>query len=401
MRYSKILNPKNSAFQFIILLGIISLFGDITYEGARSVIGPYLAVLGASAGFAGLIAGLGEFLGYGLRFVSGYISDRTKSYWPITFLGYGFLLSVPLLANAKNYQIVAILIILERIGKAIRAPARDAILSYATKELGRGLGFGIHEALDQVGAIIGPLIFSFIFLWKGRYNQGFRILWVPAMLTLFFLTLARSKVRIPQELERPFTPLGCKYGRDGSKLPKIFWLYSLFTFFSLLGFANFLLISYHFKIMVIVPEIQIPVFYALAMGIDALVALIIGRIYDRLGMITLTTIPLLSLLIPFLVFSNSYNLTLIGILFWGIMLGIHETIMRAAVSDITPMDKRGTAFGIFNTLYGFAFLIGASLMGILYGISIKYIIIFVLTNQFLSLPFLWLVIKTFHKIQKE
>jgi len=395
------MNDRRLAFQFIILLGIVSLFGDITYEGARSVIGPYLAVLGASAFVVSLISGLGEFLGYALRFISGYISDRKKAYWPMTFLGYSLLISIPLLAFSKNWQIAAILIILERTGKAIRTPPRDAILSYATKKIGRGRGFGIHEALDQIGAVTGPLVFFSIFLLQGEYRQGFMILWIPAVLTLFFLTIARLKVGLPQELEEPFTPRGCKNGKHTSGLPKIFWSYSLFISFSVLGFVNFLLVSYHFKVKAIVPDIQIPIFYALAMGIDALVALIMGRIYDLIGLRSLITIPILTLPIPFLAFSNSYSLALTSILFWGIITGIHETIMRAAVSDITPVERRGTAFGIFNTLYGISGLIGASSMGILYTISIKYLIIFILTTQFLSLPFLWLVIKISPKIQTE
>ncbi len=131
-------NKKKVAFQFIILLGIVSLLGDITYEGAKSVIGPYLAVLGASATIVGLVAGLGEFIEYALRLVFGYLADRTKAYWPLTIIGYGLLLSVPLLAFAGYWQLAVFLIILERMGKAIRTPARDTMLSHATKQIGRG-----------------------------------------------------------------------------------------------------------------------------------------------------------------------------------------------------------------------------------------------------------------------
>ena len=186
---------------FIILLGIVSLFGDVTYEGARSVAGPYLATLGASANVVGLVAGIGEFVGYALRLACGHLADRTKAYWLLAFVGYGLLVSVPFLAFAGHWQLAALLIILERMGKAIRSPARDTMLSYATKEVGRGWGFAVHEALDQIGAIIGPVVFSLVFLFHGGYREGFTLLWIPALLTLVVLAIARKKVPLPEELE--------------------------------------------------------------------------------------------------------------------------------------------------------------------------------------------------------
>ena len=376
------------ALHFIILLGVVSLFGDITYEGARSVAGPYLATLGASATLVGLIAGIGEFIGYALRLASGYLADRTKAYWLLTFIGYGLLLSIPLLAFAGHWHLAAILIILERMGKAIRSPARDTILSYATKEVGRGWGFGIHEALDQIGAIIGPLTFSLVFLLNGGYQEGFTILWIPALLTLAILAVARKKVPSPQKLESPLETTG---GSAKDKLPRVFWLYTLFTFFSVAGFATFLLISYHLKIHAIVPDTQIPLFYAIAMGVDALVALLIGKMYDKIGLISLLAIPLLSLPIPFLAFSYSYHLVLIGIILWGAVMGIQETIMRAAIADLSPIERRGFAYGIFNMAYGASWFMGSAVMGLLYGLSINYLILFAISMELISMPVFLLV----------
>jgi MFS family permease len=374
-------NKKSTAFQFIILLGIVSLFGDITYEAARSVTGPYLAVLGASAVIVGLVSGLGEFLGYALRLASGYVADRTKAYWPITIIGYGLILSIPLLAFAGYWHVAAMLIILERMGKAIRTPARDAILSHATKQVGRGWGFGIHEAIDQIGAIIGPLIFSAVFLLKGGYKEGFTILWIPALLTLVTLFIAKSKVPLPEKLETGGTEQKTE-GRKG--LSGTFCFYSLFIFLSVAGFANFQIISYHFKIRGIVPDVQIPLFYAVAMGVDAVVALIIGRIYDKVGLKSLIIIPLLTLPIPFFAFSHSYGLVLISVVLWGAVMGIHETIMRAAIADIVPIERRGAAYGIFNTIYGASWFIGSVLIGFLYEISINFIFLFVVLTQIIS-----------------
>ena len=373
---------------FIILLGIVSLFGDVTYEGARSVTGPYLATLGASASIVGLIAGIGEFGGYALRLASGYLADRTKAYWLFTFIGYGLILSIPLVAFAGDWQLAAVLIILERVGKAIRSPARDTMISYATKKVGRGWGFAVHEALDQVGAIIGPLIFFFIFFLGGNYREGFTILWIPALLTMAVLVIARKKVPSPQKLEAPGEE--SKQG-DKDKLPQVFWLYTLFTLFSIAGFANFQLISYHLKVQSIVLDAQIPMIYAIAMGVDALAALLVGKTYDRIGLISLLAVPLLTLPIPFLAFSYSYNLVIMGIILWGVVMGIQETIMRAAIADLTPMERRGFAYGIFNTAYGAAWFLGAALMGLLYENSISYLILFAVVMELISIPLLFVI----------
>ena len=378
------INQKKEAFQFIILLGVVSLFGDITYEGARGITGPYLNLLGAGAIAIGLVAGLGEFVGYALRLISGYLADRTEGYWPLTILGYGLILSIPILAFVENWELAAMLIILERMGKAIRSPARDAILSHATKLVGRGLGFGIHEALDQVGAIIGPLIFSAVFLLKGGYRDGFNILWLPALLTLAILLVAKMKAPMPTRFE-------IQGKTDEDTLSKTFWLYSFFILLSVAGFPSFLLISYHFNAQAVISDIQIPIFYAIAMGVDALAALIVGKTYDKVGLKSLITIPLFTIFIPIFSFSHSYIYGMVGIILWGVVMGIHETIMRAAIADLTPIKRRGIAYGIFNTTYGIAWFLGAPIMGLLYDFGISYLIGFVALLESISIPVFFFV----------
>jgi len=384
-------NPRRMAYQFIIMLGLVSLFGDITYEGARSVSGPFLYTLGANAAVVGLVAGLGEFLGYSLRLVSGYMADRTGRYWAFAFIGYGLILSIPLLALAGVWQIAALFIITERMGKAIRAPARDTILSFATKQVGRGWGFGIHEALDQVGAVIGPLMLCYILAVRGGYRSGFAILVLPALVTLAILTAARRKVPVPEAMEQSHLSPSPDVRK---KFPSAFWLYTLFAFVSVAGFVNFQLISYHCKAQSVVPEAQIPLLYAMAMGVDALVALIIGKTYDKIGLLSLITLPLLTVLIPFLGFSGSYCLVVTGMVIWGAVMGIQETIMRAAIADLTPIQLRGFAYGVFNTAYGVSWLLGSLVIGILYEISMGHIITFVLAMQVLAVHALFFLRKT-------
>jgi len=376
---------RKDAFHFIILMGIVSLFGDIVYEGARSVSGPYLEILGANSLAVGIVAGIGEFLGYGVRIFSGYVADRSGLYWPMTIIGYTMLFSIPLLSIADVWKIAGLFLIMERIGKGIRTPARDSILSYVTKKIGRGRGFGLHEALDQIGAIIGPLFFSVMFFFGYGYREGFYLLFIPTIFCLLSLFIAKAKIPNPEDIES-------RKEKKKKGFSDILWLYFLFIFFSVLGFCNFQLISFHIKYKSIFPDIDIPIYYAIAMGIDAIVALLIGNLYDKRGIRCLLIIPILSIPIPFLAFSFDSFKIAFGIALWGAIMGVHETIMKAVVADITSPEKRGVTYGFFNTIYGLSFFIGSGIMGYTYRISISYLIYFCLISQLISIFFLFFLL---------
>ena len=362
-------------------MGIVSLFGDITYEGARSITGPYLFLLGASAAAVGFVSGIGELLGYALRLISGYFADKTKAYWIFAALGYGLILAMPMLFIADTWQAAAVFIILERIGKAVRSPSRDVILSEAATRVGSGWGFAIHEALDQTGAILGPLVFTAAFIFRGNYRTGFKYLFVPALLCLITLWIARH-VSPYTANGKPALP---SQNTDSGKLPEAFKYFAIFTFFSAGGYVSFQLLSFHFKIHALVSDIYIPLFYSLAMGVDALSALVTGKLYDKIGLKVLLAVPLFSAPIAFLGFSHGLTSIAGGVILWGIVMGMHETIMRAAVCDIAPNQRKGTAYGIFNTVYGVSMLAGNTLAGFLYGISPAYVMSFSVIMQALSI----------------
>ncbi len=376
---------KNKALKFIILLGIVSLFADITYEGARSINGQYLAMLGASATVVGIIAGFGELIGYALRLVSGYLTDKTKKYWTITFIGYVVnLLAVPLLALAGHWQIAAIFIIIERFGKSIRTPARDLMLSHATSKIGHGWGFGLHEALDQIGAVSGPLMVALVLYFKGNYQNCFSLLIVPALLALITLFVAKVTYPNPRDFEIEEVKL------ENKTFSKTFWLYILAISLVAAGYADFALIAFHFKKVSIISENWIPAFYAIAMCTDAISALFFGRLFDKIGIVTLVIAILLSCLFAPFVFLGNFYFALIGMVLWGIGMGAQESIMKAAISNMVNMNNRGFAYGIFNTAYGIFWFIGSALMGILYDISVLYIVFFSVIIQLASIPLLLL-----------
>ena len=377
---------KRRAVMFVVLLGIVSLFADMTYEGARSITGPYLASFGASATIVGIVAGLGELIGYGVRLISGYLSDRTKRYWAITLFGYVVnLLAVPLLALAGHWEVAAALMIAERFGKAVRNPPRDVMLSHATSEIGRGWGFGLHEALDQIGAVLGPLIVSAVLFLKGTYRSSFAVLLIPALIAISILIVARILYPSPRDMEV------ASEEPSSRGFPKVYWLYLAAVAFIAAGYADYPLIAYHFGKVSSVPMDWIPVFYAVAMGVDALAALVFGRLFDRVGLAVMIGAVVLSALFAPLVFLGGFGLALAGVSLWGIGMGAQESIMRAAIAGMIPADRRGTAYGVFNTGYGVFWFAGSALMGYLYDISITSLVAFSIVAQLISVPLLTLV----------
>ncbi len=376
-----------TATRFVVLLGCVSLFSDMTYEAARSISGPYLSILGVSGATVGWVAGLGELIGYGLRIVSGYISDKTKKYWTITMIGYLLnLFSGPLLAFAGYWQLAVIFMITERIGKAIRTPARDAMLSYGAKEMGRGWGFGLHEAMDQTGATLGPLLVSAVLFYKNQsYHASFLILFIPAIIALAILLFARSQYPNPQDLEIENTVI------ETIGYPKLFWLYLLAVIFIAAAYADFPLIAYHFKKTALMRDATIPILYAIAMAADGIAALLLGKLFDKWGMKTMVYVTLVSLFFAPMVFLGGFEWAIAGMIIWGIGMGAQESILKAAVAELIPAYKRGTAFGLFNTGFGVFWFFGSIALGYLYDFSIPWLIVFSMGLQAIAVIILWML----------
>lgn len=380
-------STKRTAFVFVVLIGVISFFADMTYEGARSIGGQYLAILGASGTIVSIVAGLGEFIGYGVRFISGYLADRTGKYWTALFIGYLCnLLAVPLLALAGSWQMAALLILLERFGKAIRNPSRDALLSYAAKETGRGWGFGLHEAMDKSGAIIGPLIASWILYRQGTYQESFAFFLIPALCALSVLVYARVLYPRPQDLEKE------TYTLEG-RFSKRYWLYVAAISCTAAGYVDFALVAFHFKKNAIVSDIWIPLLFAISMGSAALASLICGRLYDRFGLPVLMFAAGGASLFTPLVFLDGFHAALAGMILWGMGVGVQGSVMQASIADLVPVNRRSTAFGISNMWYGISWFMGSALMGWLYDVSLISLVIFSCLSQLAAIPFFYAVLR--------
>jgi MFS family permease len=357
-----------SALRFVVLFGVVSALGDFVYEGARSVIGPFLGHFGASAATVGVVTGVGEAVALVPRLFTGRYADRRGRPWPQTIAGYALTMAcVPLLALSNGLALSAVLYNGERFGKAVRSPSRDIMLAHASAAMGRGKAFGLHEAMDQSGALVGPLVVAAVLAAGGGYHWAFGVLAVPGAVALLVLARLRSAAPEPREFEPSAGLSDAKKLRLDTHLPAQFWLYSAFTALTMLGFATWAVLAYHLAVRHVVPASVIPVIYAGAMGAAALAALAFGRVYDRAGLRGLLVLPVLAAVVPALSFSTSVAAVVIGAIVWGAAMGVHESTMRAAVTDLVPAERRGAGYGMFTAIYGLAWLAGAAGIGVLYG----------------------------------
>jgi MFS family permease len=369
------------ALKFVLMIGVVSFFADFTYEGSRSITGPFLLMLGASGAVVSMAAGFGELLGYGLRFFSGRLSERTGEFWPITIIGYLVqMTAVPLLALAGSWQIAVGLILLERIGKAIRNPPRDVMLSHAAKQMGMGWGFGVHEALDQFGALFGPLLVALILARRGDYRLAFGTLLVPAFMTIILLLVARFLYPRPEDLEARNQNLQTK------GLSHSFWIYLIGAALVAAGFVDFQLLAYHFVKAGVAPKTWIPIFYSVAMAVSGAGSLVFGKLFDRFGIGVLVPLTLISVFAAPLVFLGGFWLALIGTALWGMGMGVHESIIPAAVATIVPADRRPSAYGLFTGTYGISWFLGSAIIGVLYDRSIPAVIAFSVIAELAAIP---------------
>jgi len=365
-------NAKN-AYVAILLLGIVSLMGDVVYEGSRGIVTPYLEFLGASAFAITFFGKFGEFLGYALRLFSGRLADTTKAYWLFIFLGYGLIASIPLLGITRFWEIAIILVILERIGKAVRSPARDAVLSIVSRGVGAGKAFGIHELLDQIGAILGPLVVAgLMFYTSNNYNLTFSFLALPFIMLLAFLAYTFRKVGWRKAAE----PVEAKMEKGGGKLGKAFYVYTLAVLLNTVG-----LIPYELILLkatdILKPKNQqwiVPLIYTLIQGVDAPTALFAGFAYDKFKIRVLILPFILSIVPTFFAMANAdLTMLIVAAAFFGLVLGMQESIYRAAVSGFAPISLRGTAYGIFNTAYGVGMLTSGAVYGLMAQLNIPYL----------------------------
>ncbi len=378
---------RRLALRFVLLIGLLSFFADATYEGSRSILGPFLGSLGVTATVIGIIMGLGELAGYGLRLLSGRWADATGEFWAITILGYVVqMASVPALALARSWPAAAALIVLERVGKATRNPPRDVMLSHAGRQIGGyGWAFGLHEALDQFGALTGPLAVAALLARRADYHRAFAALLIPAAINIALVLTARWLYPRPQDLEPPQPP-----DVSAKQLPSLYWVYLAGAALVAAGFADYPLIAYHWSRHAVVPAEWVAIFYSVAMAVSGTGSLVFGKLFDRFGFKVLIVLTVVAAAFAPLVFLGNFTVALIGAAIWGLGIGVHESIIPAAVSPMIAADRRASAFGLFTAGYGLFWFVGSAAIGILYDRSIPAAIGFCVITQLAAVPlFAW------------
>ena len=381
----------SGAMAFITLMGIVSLFSDMTHEGARSVLGEYLNLAGASAATIGFVSGVGELCGYSLRLLSGFLADKTKKYWTLVIVGYALqVLAIPALALIPEHGWVLAcgLVILERVGKAIKKPAKNTLVSFAASEVGIGKGFAYQEFLDQLGAFLGPVMLFAVSLIKGTgnlfstYRVCFAFLGIPAMITITLVVFSKIKYPNPEMFEK------AQEERKEFHFQKSFALYMAAICCYAFGFADFTMITLHAAKTAAFPAASLSLLYALAMAVDAFAALFFGWLFDKIGLKAMVLATLCSTFFSCFIFlTGSPVCMIVGIVLWGIGMGAEDSIMKAAVSQIIPKSMRSSGFGIFETGFGIAWFLGSWLLGALYDFNPVYLVIVSMLAQILAVVF--------------
>ena len=383
---------------FIVLFGLVSLFSDMTHESANSIRGAFLALAGASAAVIGFVSGLGELVGYGLRYVFGRLTDKTRRYWPMVLVGYTLdVVAVPALAlvGRNGWVLACALLIVQRLGKAIKKPAKDTVMSFAATQEGVGKSFAIQELLDQIGAVLGPVLLYVIMLFQRRddtfsdYRTCFAFLAIPGAITLLLLWLTYKKFPHPENFEpepKEYVPF---------HVSKRFVVYILGISFFAFGFADYSLIVMHFSRHHLFTVDVLPLMYALAMLTDAASAFVFGWMYDRQARLSLVLSTLVAA--PFAVFSflgGGVGSAVLGVVLWGIGMGAQESILKAAVTTMVPKRSRATGYGIFECCFGVAWFLGSWLLGVLYDRSLLVMVLVSVAAQLLAATmFCWKISK--------
>lgn len=392
----------SQAMLFIIFFGIVSLFSDMTHEGASSIRGAYFTILGASAGAIGFVSGLGELIGYSMRYVFGRIADKRKNYWFMTIFGYVIdVLAVPALAlvGENGWIAAAILLIIQRMGKAIKKPAKDTIMSFAASQEGVGKSFGIQEMLDQIGAFLGPVLLYLVMLFKTTgttfeiYSTCFAVLAIPGAITIIMLLITRKKFPNPENFE----PEAKEFVLFEMKKSFKYYIMgiSLFAF----GFIDYSLVIMHIsrnftsiagglaETSSIINSGTIPLLYAGAMLVDAVAALVFGYMYDKKGVRALVLSTIISAPFSAFVFlGKSVPMVLVGVVLWGVGMGAQESILKAAVTTMVPKSSRATGYGIFECSFGIFWFLGSWLLGVLYDVNVIAMVVVSVVAQLAAIP---------------
>jgi MFS family permease len=342
---------------------MVSLFTDLSSQMVYPLIPVFLTLIGASPATLGLIEGVAESTASLFRAFFGRLSDKLKKRKIFIIWGYGLsAISRPFFYFASHWTIVLTIRFSDRIGKAIRTPSRDALISTSIDQSIQGKAFGFHRAMDRIGAIGGPLLAMLIlYLLKDTMPElsalktMFLISVIPGLIALVFIKFTKETSIIPKTLDKQ---------KKTAMLGKPFILFLLANaFFTLGNSSNAFLIVKAQEVGIAI--FLIPVLWMVYNIICSISSPIFGSISDKIGRKPIIIISFIYYSIIYILFAFADEPWMIWALFaaYGIFYGLSNGIFRAYVADIVEEENRATAYGILNTIIGISLFPASVLMG--------------------------------------
>ena len=349
------------------MLGLVSLFMDVSSELIHSLLPVFMVTsLGATALMVGVVEGVAEATALIVKVFSGTISDWLGKRKGLTVLGYGLgAISKPVFALAVSVQWVFAARFMDRIGKGIRGAPRDALIADLTAPEIRGAAYGLRQSLDTVGAFLGPLLaIGLMILWAGDFRAVFWFAVIPAVLSVLILVFGVREPQSGRAAARPVSPV--HWRSLGEFSGAYWWVVVAGGIFTLARFSEAFLILRAQQLGL--ADTFAPLVLVIMNVVFAASAYPAGRLADRMSHGKLLAAGLVVLVLADIVLAQAQGLAAVavGVLLWGLHLGLTQGLLATMVAGSAPSHLRGTAFGFFNLVSGAAMLIASVLAGLLW-----------------------------------
>ena len=387
----------------VFLMGLVSLFTDISSESIQSILPLFIIEIGGSVLILGLISGITNAIANILKGITGWMSDKINKRKPFIVAGYSLSnLSKPLIGLSPSWEMVLGLKTTDRVGKGLRTSSRDALISfYATK---KGKAFGLHRAMDTLGAVLGSLLAFLLLLYAWSFSQIIFFSIIPGLIAIALILPVKDVS--PEELDKK---LGKKIKKEKSeKIDKNF--IKLIVILGVIEFASLDVVFLIIRATDYIPSnliYLIPVFYLIMNVVYTIFSPINGSLSDKIGrkpmiVIGLSILLLSCVMLAFPIEVSLFSIVLIIVIYimHGFYLASVDPISRAYIADLAGEEKRGRAYGYYYLSVGFISMVEALVFGYIYSVF-SYTWAFIYISILLAVCIIIFTITDFSKIIKK